>query len=85
VGGIDRVASVGTAAAGLAQINAISNLAGFGTTYVMGFIKEATGKFTLALVPLVALAAAAALAILWIGRVETRIELAGGNQATVGP
>jgi ACS family tartrate transporter-like MFS transporter len=63
--------SAGTAAAGLAQINAISNLAGFGTTYVMGFIKDATGKFTLALVPLVALATAAALAILWIGRVET--------------
>jgi hypothetical protein len=62
--------SAGTAAAGLAQINAISNLAGFGTTYVMGFIKDATGKFTLALVPLVALATAAALAILWIGRVE---------------
>jgi len=71
--------SAGTAAAGLAQINAISNLAGFGTTYVMGFIKDATGKFTLALVPLVALAAAAALAILWIGRVETRNALAGGT------
>ena len=77
--------SAGTAAAGLAQINAISNLAGFGTTYVMGLIKDATGTFTLALVPLVALAAAAAVAILWIGRVETRIELGGGNQATVGP
>ena len=44
--------SAGTAAAGLAQINAISNLAGFGTTYVMGFIKDATGRFTLALLPL---------------------------------
>src|SRR4029450_7412602 len=65
--------SAGTAAAGLAQINAISNLAGFGTTYVMGFIKDATGKFTLALVPLVALAAAAALAILWIGREEKQV------------
>ena len=71
--------SAGTAAAGLAQINAISNLAGFGTTYVMGFIKDATGRFSLALVPLVALAAAAALAILWIGRSETRIELARGK------
>jgi len=68
--------SAGTAAAGLAQINAISNLAGFGTTYLMGFIKDATGKFTLALVPLVVLSAAAALAILWIGRVETRNALA---------
>src|SRR5215467_11361301 len=59
--------SAGTAAAGLAQINAISNLAGFGTTYMMGFIKDATGSFSLALVPLVALAATAAWAIVWIG------------------
>ena len=57
----------------------------FGTTYVMGLIRETTGTFTLALGPLVALAAAAALAILWIGRVETRIELAGGHRATAGP
>jgi hypothetical protein len=60
--------SAGTAAAGLAQINAISNLAGFGTTYVMGFIKDATGSFSLALVPLVALAATGAWALVWIGR-----------------
>ena len=75
--------SAGTAAAGLAQINAISNLAGFGTTYVMGFIKDATGTFTLALLPLVVLAAAAAVAILWIGRSETPIELPGGRRAPV--
>jgi ACS family tartrate transporter-like MFS transporter len=67
--------SAGTAAAGLAQINAISNLAGFGTTYVMGFIKDATGTFSLALLPLVALSAASAMAILWIGRTETPMEL----------
>jgi ACS family tartrate transporter-like MFS transporter len=60
--------SAGTAAAGLAQINAISNLAGFGTTYVMGFIRDVSGSFTLALVPLVALAGAAAVAILVMGR-----------------
>src|SRR5215471_5415060 len=59
--------SASTAAAGLAQINAISNLAGFGTTYVMGFIKDATGSFSLALVPLVALAATGAWALVWIG------------------
>ena len=73
--------SASTAAAGLAQINAISNLAGFGTTYVMGFIKDATGSFTLALVPLVALAATSAWAILWIGRGETRIALPGDKAA----
>jgi len=63
--------SAGTAAAGLAQINAISNLAGFGTTYLMGFIKDATGRFSLALLPLVALSAVAALTIFLIGRTGT--------------
>jgi hypothetical protein len=33
----------------------------------MGFIKDATGSFSLALVPLVALAATGAWAIVWIG------------------
>jgi nitrate/nitrite transporter NarK len=64
-----------TAAAGLAQINAISNLAGFVTTYAIGFIKDATGSFSLALVPLVVLAAAAAVAILLIGRSEASTTL----------
>jgi len=62
--------SARTSAAGLAQINALSNLAGFGTTSVMGVIKDATGSFSLALVPLVMLSAAGAAAILWIGRSE---------------
>jgi MFS family permease len=61
-----------TAAAGLAQINALSNLAGFVTIYAIGFIRDATGSFALALVPLVALAAAAAVAILLIGRSDIR-------------
>lgn len=60
------------AAAGLAQINALSNLAGFGTTYVIGLIKNATGSFSLALLPLVALAALASLAILLGGRGQPR-------------
>jgi MFS family permease len=60
--------SASTAAAGLAQINAISNLAGFGTTYVMGMIRDATGSFSLALVPLVILSGVAAVAIVMMGR-----------------
>jgi len=64
-----------TAAAGLAQINAISNLAGFGTTYVMGFIRDATGSFALALMPLVILSGLAALAIVMIGRTGARVEI----------
>jgi nitrate/nitrite transporter NarK len=60
--------SAGTAAAGLAQINAISNLAGFGTTYVIGIIKQATGSYPLAMLPLAGLSAAGAVAILLIDR-----------------
>ena len=59
--------SASTAPAGLAQINAISNLAGFGTTFAMGAIRDATGRFSFSLVPLVALSASAAVAILLIG------------------
>jgi MFS transporter, ACS family, tartrate transporter len=62
--------STSTAAAGLAQINALSNLAGFATIYLVGFIKDASGRFSLALLPLVALAAAAAVTMLLIGRAE---------------
>jgi MFS family permease len=74
--------SAGTAAAGLAQINAISNLAGFGTIYMMGVIRDATGSFSLALAPLVALSATAAMAILWIGRTTRSAELPGDTAAT---
>jgi ACS family tartrate transporter-like MFS transporter len=45
------------AAAGLAQVNAIGNLAGFGGTYLIGAIRDATGSYQLALLPLVALEA----------------------------
>ncbi len=73
--------SAGTAAAGLAQINAVSNLAGFGTTYVMGLIKDAAGSFTMALLPLVGLSATAAIAILWIGRSRTMMGVATDKAA----
>ena len=63
--------SAGTAAAGLAQINAISNLAGFGTTYAIGYVKQTTGSYPLAMLPLAGLSAAAALAILLIARTKT--------------
>jgi MFS family permease len=60
--------SAGTAAAGLAQMNAISNLAGFGTTYVVGSIRQATGNYPLAILPLACLSGVGALAVLWIAR-----------------
>jgi hypothetical protein len=47
----------------------------------MGFIKDATGSFSFALVPLVALAATGAWAIVWIGR-QTPVALREGKAAT---
>jgi len=75
--------SAGTAAAGLAQINAISNLAGFGTTYVMGLIRDMTGSFQVALAPLVALAGGAAVAIVVMGRAQLRVESSTSQAAAV--
>lgn len=75
--------SANTAAAGLAQINALSNLAGFGTIYLMGYITDVTGKFSLALLPLVFLSAAAALAMLLIGRAERTSAVPSDKAAVV--
>jgi ACS family tartrate transporter-like MFS transporter len=57
-----------TAAAGVAQINAISNLAGFGTTYVVGYLKDLTGSYHIAMLPLAGLAAAGAVAALLLSK-----------------
>ena len=48
----------------------------------MGFIKDATGSFSLALVPLVALAATGAWAIVWIGGGQKAVALREGKAAT---
>jgi ACS family tartrate transporter-like MFS transporter len=75
--------SATTAAAGLAQINAISNLAGFGTTYLLGFIKDVTGSYSLAMLPLVGLATAASLSILLLGRGQTASEVTRAKAAAL--
>ena len=73
--------STSAAAAGLAQINAISNLAGFGTTYVIGYIRQATGSYPLAMLPLAGLSALGALAILLIARDQARAALVEAQAA----
>ena len=62
-------------------MNAISNLAGFGTTYLLGYIKNATGSYPIAMLPLVALAAAGALTILLVGRGQNAGKAAGATVA----
>ena len=75
--------SAGTAAAGLAQMNAISNLAGFGTTYVVGYIKQATGSYPLAILPLACLSGAGALAVLLIARGQSADGVVGLNETAL--
>jgi len=60
------------AAAGLAQINALGNLSGFACNYLIGWIKDETGSFPLALMPIAALAAAGMVSVLLVGRGQPR-------------
>jgi ACS family tartrate transporter-like MFS transporter len=56
------------AAVAIGQINALSNLTGFGATYLLGVIKDATGSYPLALLPLAALSVLAIVTVLALGR-----------------
>jgi MFS family permease len=57
-----------TAAAGLAGINAISHLVGGGAISLVGWIKGATGSFSIALLPLVLLTAIGGISVLMMTR-----------------
>ena len=57
-----------TAAAGIAAINSVGNLAGFVGPFLIGYIKDETGSFALALLPLVAFAIVSGLVVLGMGR-----------------
>ncbi len=55
-------------AVAIGQINALNNLGVFGATYAIGAIRDVTGSFTLAVVPLAVVLAIACLVSLSIGR-----------------
>ncbi|MFI4982946.1 MAG: MFS transporter, partial [Nevskiales bacterium] len=61
-----------SAAAGLAQINALGNLSGFVFLYLIGWIQAETGSFPLALMPIAAVAAVGTICVLVIGRHQPR-------------
>jgi ACS family tartrate transporter-like MFS transporter len=63
------------AAAGIAVINSIGNLAGFVGPYAMGWIKDATGSFTGGLLLIAALAVVAMVIVLALGH-NTALERA---------
>jgi MFS family permease len=60
------------AAAGLAQINALGNLSGFFFNYAIGWIRDETGSFGLALMPIAVVAAIGTVCVLVLGRNQPR-------------
>ena len=71
-------------AVAIGQINALNNLGVFGATYAIGAIREATGSFTFAMVPFIAVCAIACLVALSIGRSRAGVRMrpAGLEPAT---
>ena len=61
-----------TAAAGLAQINALGNLSGFFFNYMIGWIKDETGSFPLAIMPIAVVATIGTICVLVVGRNQPR-------------
>jgi ACS family tartrate transporter-like MFS transporter len=61
-----------TAAAGLAQINALGNLSGFFFNYMIGWIRDETGSYPAALMPIAIVATIGTICVLTIGRGQPR-------------
>ncbi|MBV9860503.1 MAG: MFS transporter [Alphaproteobacteria bacterium] len=64
-----------SAAAGIAAINSLGNLSGFGGPFLMGWLKDSTGSFTAGLVCL-AIAAAIGAVVVMVLRVNPALERA---------
>ena len=60
------------AAAGLAQINALGNLSGFFFNYMIGWIRNYTGSYDAALMPIAAVAAIGTVTVILVGRGQAR-------------
>jgi ACS family tartrate transporter-like MFS transporter len=63
---------VGAAAAGLAQINALGNLASFFFNYMIGWIKDETGSYAAALMPIAIVATIGTICVVVVGRGQPR-------------
>jgi MFS transporter, ACS family, tartrate transporter len=66
------------AAGGIALINAIGNLGGFGGPYVIGWVKDTTGTTTLGLVALAIALITAGVITCLLGH-DSKIEMASGR------
>ncbi|WP_213955054.1 MFS transporter [Variovorax sp. dw_954] len=64
--------SASTAAAGIAAINMLAHIGTSGATWMLGAIKDATGSYPLALLPLALLTGLGAVIVPWMGRSQSR-------------
>lgn len=64
--------SAGTAAAGIAAINTLSHIGTSGATWLLGYIKDTTGSFPMALLPLAFLTGLGAVVVVLMGRSQAR-------------
>jgi MFS transporter, ACS family, tartrate transporter len=62
----------GAAAAGLAQINALGNLSSFFFNYMIGWIKDETGSYPAALMPIAIVATMGTICVIVIGKGQPR-------------
>jgi MFS transporter, ACS family, tartrate transporter len=69
--------SAKTAAAGLAGVNAISNLLGGGAISLVGMIKQYSGSFVLAFLPVVLLTAVGGISVLLMTREKKAMRVTG--------
>ena len=56
---------------GIAGIHTLSHIGTSGAVWLLGVIKEATGSFPMALIPLALLQISGIVAVLWINKQET--------------
>lgn len=76
--------SVGAAAAGLAQINVLGNLASFFFNYMIGWIKDETGSYAAALMPIAIVATIGTICVIVVGRGQPRTVVVPGHAQKAG-
>ena len=69
-----------SAAAGIAVINSVGNLAGFVGPFAMGWIKDATGSFSGGLLLIAALAVVSLVIVLVLGHDRTLEQVPGAAE-----
>jgi nitrate/nitrite transporter NarK len=60
------------AAAGIAQINALGSLPGFFASSLIGAIRQSTGSYPLAILPIAVFCAMGVVAVAMIGRLQSK-------------